>query len=26
VTPLKGIYLGRDSSDLDVVVEMTRLA
>jgi transglutaminase-like putative cysteine protease len=26
VTPLKGIYLGRGSSDLDVVVEMTRLA
>ena len=26
VSPLKGIYLGRDSSDLDVVVEMTRLA
>jgi transglutaminase-like putative cysteine protease len=26
VTPLKGIYLGQGSSDLDVVVEMTRLA
>jgi transglutaminase-like putative cysteine protease len=26
VTPLKGIYLGQDSSELDVVVEMTRLA
>jgi transglutaminase-like putative cysteine protease len=26
VTPLKGIYLGQDSSQLDVVVEMTRLA
>lgn len=26
VTPLKGIYLGRGSSELDVVVEMTRLA
>ncbi|HOB49384.1 MAG TPA: transglutaminase family protein [Mycobacterium sp.] len=26
VSPLKGIYLGRGSSDLDVVVEMTRLA
>jgi transglutaminase-like putative cysteine protease len=26
VTPLKGIYLGEGSSDLDVVVEMTRLA
>ena len=26
VTPLKGIYLGQDSSDLDVVVEITRLA
>ncbi|WP_313675328.1 transglutaminase family protein [Mycolicibacterium sp.] len=26
VTPLKGIYVGRNSSDLDVVVEMTRLA
>ena len=26
VTPFKGIYLGRGSSDLDVVVEMTRLA
>lgn len=26
VTPLKGIYLGHGSSDLDVVVEMTRLA
>jgi transglutaminase-like putative cysteine protease len=26
VTPLKGIYLGRGSSDLDVIVEMTRLA
>lgn len=26
VTPLKGIYLGRGASDLDVVVEMTRLA
>lgn len=26
VTPLKGIYHGRESSDLDVVVEMTRLA
>lgn len=26
VPPLKGIYLGRGSSDLDVVVEMTRLA
>ena len=26
VTPLKGIYHGRGSSDLDVVVEMTRLA
>jgi transglutaminase-like putative cysteine protease len=26
VTPLKGIYLGQGSSDLDVIVEMTRLA
>jgi len=26
VAPLKGIYLGQGSSDLDVVVEMTRLA
>jgi transglutaminase-like putative cysteine protease len=26
VTPLKGIYHGQGSSDLDVVVEMTRLA
>jgi len=26
VTPLKGIYIGQGSSDLDVVVEMTRLA
>jgi len=26
VPPLKGIYLGQGSSDLDVVVEMTRLA
>ena len=26
VTPLKGIYHGRGSSDLDVVVEMNRLA
>lgn len=26
VTPLKGIYLGHGSSELDVVVEMTRLA
>jgi transglutaminase-like putative cysteine protease len=26
VTPLKGIYLGQGSSELDVVVEMTRLA
>ena len=26
VSPLKGIYLGHGSSDLDVVVEMTRLA
>lgn len=26
VTPLKGIYHGRGASDLDVVVEMTRLA
>ncbi len=26
VTPLKGIYLGEGSSELDVVVEMTRLA
>jgi len=26
VTPLKGIYLGQGSSDLDVMVEMTRLA
>ena len=26
VSPLKGIYLGKGSSDLDVVVEMTRLA
>jgi transglutaminase-like putative cysteine protease len=26
VSPLKGIYLGQGSSDLDVVVEMTRLA
>jgi transglutaminase-like putative cysteine protease len=26
VTPLKGIYLGQGFSDLDVVVEMTRLA
>ena len=26
VTPLKGIYLGQGSSDLDVVVEMTRVA
>lgn len=26
VAPLKGIYLGHGSSDLDVVVEMTRLA
>lgn len=26
VTPLKGIYLGQGASDLDVVVEMTRLA
>ncbi|MCH9722936.1 MAG: transglutaminase family protein [Actinomycetia bacterium] len=26
VSPLKGIYLGQGSSDLDVIVEMTRLA
>jgi len=26
VTPLKGIYLGQGSSELDVLVEMTRLA
>jgi transglutaminase-like putative cysteine protease len=26
VTPLKGIYLGQGASDLDVTVEMTRLA
>ncbi|OBC15871.1 hypothetical protein A5784_27635 [Mycobacterium sp. 852013-50091_SCH5140682] len=26
VTPLKGIYSGEDSTDLDVVVEITRLA
>lgn len=26
VTPLKGIYLGQGSSELDVIVEMTRLA
>lgn len=26
VTPLKGIYSGEDSTDLDVVVEVTRLA
>lgn len=26
VPPLKGIYLGKESSDLDVTVEMTRLA
>ena len=26
VTPLKGIYVGQGSSELDVVVEMTRLA
>jgi hypothetical protein len=26
VTPLKGIYSGEGSTDLDVVVEITRLA
>ncbi|MEE9294490.1 MAG: transglutaminase family protein, partial [Phycisphaerae bacterium] len=26
VTPLKGIYSGEGSTDLDVIVEITRLA